>query len=220
MAVSGEFGSIASPQKTLGMLVQASASVLLGIEELYGSLEVASDTYTSYNASIGLQDGKSVDLGELSELGTVINATVEPFDAVNQRQPSIYIVTEEEVTLTTGITEFDYRVIEVLFHNGALYDLASASNPEKLITFGGSCNIKFRPMTIGAANIACYLPANQNAELGITGIIMTFYNMMSTSGFNLDTLSAKELNTMTIEWSGTPVTTNELGNQQGNIYIF
>jgi hypothetical protein len=217
---SGEFGTINSPQKLLGMLMQGAAQVLIGTQELYGSLEVTSDTYTNYNASIGMQNGKSIDFGELSELGSTINATVEPFDAINQRQPSIYIVTEEEATITTGLTQFDYRVLELLFHNGALYDLETATNEERLITFGGSCNIKFRPLSIGASNIACYLPTTQDVTLGITGIFVTFYQVFSTSGFNLDNISAKELNTMVVEWSATPVTTNALGNQQGNIYLF
>lgn len=217
---SGEYGTITSPSKMLGMLVQAYAQVRVGTEELYGALETTSDTYTAYNASIGIQDAKAVDLGELGELGTTINATVEPFDSVNQRQPSIYVVTEEEATVTTGLTQFDYRVLNLLFHNGALYTLDGAANNERLITFGGTCNIKFRPLSIGAANIACYLPTAQDVTLGITGIYMTFYNVMSTSGFNLDTLSAKELNTMTVEWSATPVTDNAQGNQMGNVYLF
>ena len=109
---SGEFVTFGSPQKTLGMLLQGAAQVLVGTNELYGSLETTSETYTSYGASIGMTDGNSVDLGELSELGTSINATVEPFDSVNQRQASIYIVTEEEATVTTGLTQFDYRCLK------------------------------------------------------------------------------------------------------------
>jgi len=217
---SGEYVTVNSPSKTLGMLFQAYAQVLVGTSELFGSLETTSDTYTAYGASIGMTDGNSVDLGELSELSTNINSTIEPFDSVNQRQASIYIVTEEVAEVTTGLTQFDYQVLEMLFHNGALYDLAGAANNEKLITFGGSCDIKFRPLSIGAANIACYLPDSQDIELGITALYLTLYNVMSTTGFNIDTLSAKELNTMTVTWASTPVTTNALGNQMGNLYLF
>ncbi len=219
MAKTGEYGTVASPSTALGYLVQAGSRVEVGKSALYESLETTSDTYTAYEASIGLKDGQYVDLGELESLETSINATVEPFDSVNLRLPSIYYVTEEEATITTGLTQWDYNVLETLFHNGVLYELSDAANPEKLITFGGACNIKNVPMSIGIENLQCYLPESQSVELGLTGIILTFYDVISTSGFN-PTLSANEINTVEVEWMARPVLPRSSGNQLGNMYIF
>lgn len=219
MAKTGEYGSVGSPTTELGYLVQGGARVRVGTESLYGALETSSDTYTAYEASIGIETGKYTDLGELESISTSINATVEPFDSANLRLPSIYYVTEEEATITTGITQWDYTILETLFHNGVLYDLGGASNPEKLITFGGACNIHNVPLEIGVENLQCYLPESQSADLGLTGIILTFYDVISTSGFTPE-FNAKEINTIEVEWMARPVLERDSGNQVGNMYIF
>ena len=215
---SGTFGSTAQAQAVLGMLIQAGARLRLGKSAMYGSLEVTSPTYTAYTASIGLRDAQAIDFGKVAELGITINAAIEPFDAVNERQPSIYIVTEETCTVNVGITQYDPEIIQVLLHNSVVYNF---SNPvEYLMTFGGSCAIKNRPLQLDVTNIACYLPTSQNASVGITGIIFTVYDAVANNGITWDNMSGKELNSMTAEFMGRPVSTLALGNNLGNIYMF
>lgn len=215
---SGTFGSTAQAQAVLGMLVQSGARLRIGKSAMYGALETTSPTYTAYNASIGLKANEAVDFGKVSELSAVINAAIEPFDAVNERQPSIYIVTEETCTVGVGVTQFDPEIFSVLLHNSVIYNF---SNPvEYLLTFGGSCAIKNRPLQLDVTNIACFLPTSQNASLGITGIIFTIYDAVANNGINWENISAKELNTMSAEFMGRPVSTLALGNNLGNIYIF
>lgn len=220
MASSGNFGSVESPESALGMLVQAEAAVHLGTQTTFSSLEVSSDTYSAYGASIGLQDGKKVSLGEVSELGVTINSTVEPFESVNVRQPTIYVVSEEETTINVGLTEFNYQVIEILLKNGVMVKLDSAPNNEYLYTWGGSCAIKSRPMNIGVTNIACYLPEGADAQIGVTGISMTFYDTLCQTGLVWDNITAVELNTIATEWTARPVRSLANGNQVGSLYLW
>lgn len=217
---TGAFGSTASPQKMLGMLVQAQGRFRIGTAELFGSLETTSQTYSAYNAPIGIKDNKAMDVGVVSSLGINLAATVEPFDGVNERLPSIYVVTGETCELSAGIIQFDMQLLSVLLHHSVLYTLNSAPNKEYLLTFGTLCSIKARPIQIDATNIACFLPTGQNADLGITAFLMTLYNVISTSGLNWDNINAKQLNALATTWMGRPVDTLANGNQVGNIYAF
>jgi hypothetical protein len=215
---TGYFGSTGNAEALLGMLIQAGARLRMGTHELWGSLETTSPAYTAYNASVGLQAGEAIDFGKVSDLAINIGATVSPFDAVNERQPEIYIVTEEVCEVSVGMTQFDPNILSVLVTHGVTRKLASPV--EYLITFGGSCNITKRPLQLDVTNIACQLPASQDADLGITGIIFTVYNALATSGLNWSGISAKNLNTMSATFQGLPVTSLALGNQTGNVVIF
>lgn len=215
---SGEFATLGNAQKLLGMLVQTQARVRIGTESLYGSLETSSTTYTNYNTPIGLTSN-SFDLGVVSELGLTINQTVEPYESANERQATIYVVTEEETLVNIGVTQFDRRVLELCLATGVAIDLETASNPEYLFTWGGGCTIKSRPIEIDASNIACFVE-EQNANTGVTGIRITVYDAICTSGLPWDTISATELNTLSLEFSGRPVSTHALGNLLGNCYVF
>ena len=216
---SGQYGSTANPVTTLGMLVQAGVQIKVGTQELWGSLETTSDTYTNYTAPIGLT-ASSYDLGEVGELGATINATVEPFESVNVRQPTIYFVTEEEFTINASVSQFDYRTIETMLHHGVMRLLDAAPNNEYLYTWGGSCAIKYRPVSLGVTNIACYLPASQDAQLGVTGMIMTMFHGQTQTGLVWDNITADEIDTLDLEWAGIPVTSLPNGGNQGSLYLF
>jgi len=216
---TGNSGSTANPSTILGMLVQAGVQIKVGTSELWGSLETTSDTYTNYTAPIGLTSN-SYDLGEVSELGAVINATVEPFESVNVRQPTIYYVTEEEFTINASVSQFDYRTLEVMLHHGVMQKLDLAPNNEYLYTWGGACSIKRRPVSLGITNIACYLPSGQDAELGVTGMILNMFHGQSNTGLVWDNITADEVNTLSLEWIGIPVTNLPNGGNQGSLYLF
>lgn len=216
---TGQYGSTANASQILGMLVQAAAQVKIGTQELWGSLETTSDVYAAYTASIGV-NSNSFDLGQFTELGTTINATVEPLEVANFRQPTVYYVTEEEFTINATLTQFDYRILEVLMHNGVMRKLDLAPNNEYLYTFGGACAIKRRPIQISVTNIGCFLPATQDAQLGVTGIILTGWNMQSQTGLVWDNIVANEVDTISSEWMGIPVPELPNGGNQGSIYLF
>jgi hypothetical protein len=59
----GVYKTVAAPTLTAGFLVQPESRIMMGTVALYGSLEVASWTYATYEASIGLQAGTSFDIG-------------------------------------------------------------------------------------------------------------------------------------------------------------
>lgn len=211
MAV-GTYFTTAAPSDALGFMVQAESRVRMGTANLYGALEVTSWTYSTYQASIGLQAGKAIDLGQVESLGFTHTPTFEPLESANIQQPSIYTLTGEETTLTVGLRQFDPRVLEVALGTGILYKLGN----EYLITFGGACNVTSRPMEIAITNIGCDKPSSPNATNGITGMVLTIYDALATSGLPWDEIVAGEINSIELEFAAKPVLARSLGNRLGD----
>lgn len=216
---TGTFGSTTSYTATLGFIVQNEANMKLGMQNLYGSLDTSKEPYTAYEISIGLKPGQFVSMGQLSGLGVNITATTEPFEAVNSRSSTIYQVTDEEFTMEASLTEFNPDVLEVMIVNGVSRTLGTAKK-EILVSVGGSCDIQSRPITIESTNISCNAVASPDGTLGVSGVIITGYDMICTSGLNWGAMEAKTINTLDSTWEARPVTQRALGNQLGSIYIF
>lgn len=215
MAV-GTYFTTSGPQDSLAFMIQAESRVRMGTQKLYGSLEVASWTYATYEASIGLQNGKAIDVGQVESLGFNHVPNFEPLESANTQQPSIYVLTGEETTLTVGVRQFDPRILEAAIGTGVLYKLGQ----EYLLTFGGACNITSKPWEIAVTNIGCDKPGSANAENGITAIVLTLYDVMLTSGLPWDSIVANEINVLELEGAARPVLARALGNRLGNLYIF
>ena len=216
MAV-GTYYTTGAPQDALGYLVQAESRVRLGTDNLYGALETSSWTYSTYTASIGLQAGKAIDLGQVESLSFTHQPTFEALESANVQQSSIYVLTGEETTLTVGVRQFDPRVLEVALGTGVLYQLGT----EYLATFGGACNTTSRPIEVAVTNIGCNAPTSPDAvSSGITAIVLTLYDAQATSGLDWGDIVANEINNLDLEFSAKPVFANELGNRLGNLYIF
>lgn len=215
---TGTLASTSPPEKLAGFLVQARARVRLGLQPTFDALETVSASYTNYSASLGILDAQALDVGIISTLGVNIGATVEPYDAANERLPSIYYVTGETAEITLGATQFDPAFMRMLLHHAVQYDIAGGL--ETLITFGTLCNVLSQPLEIGVTNLACFLPAGQDIALGLTAFIMTFYDVIATSGLNWGEMSAKTLNNLDTTFMGRPVDSLADGNQTGNIYAF
>ncbi len=215
MAV-GSYFTTAAPTDALGYLVQSETRVRMGTESLYGSLEVTSWAYTTYEASIGLQDAKAVDFGQVESLSFSHVPTFEPLESVNIQSPSVYVLTGEETTFSVGVQQFDPALIEVALGTGTLYQIGN----EFLNPFGGACSALTRPIEIGVTNIACNAPDAPDATAGISAIVLTIYNAQTTSGFDWGDILASETNNFSLEMLALPVLARSLGNRMGNIYIF
>lgn len=215
---TGTLGSTAPPEKLAGFLVQAQARIRLGLAELWGALENTSASYTNYQASIGIKNAQALDVGKVSTVGVNVAATVEPYDAANERLPSIYYVTGETAEITVGATQFNPAFMRMLLHHAVSYSIDGGD--ENLITFGTLCNIVSQPLQIDVTNLACFLPEGQDIELGLTAFIMTFYDVIATSGLNWGEMTAKNLNSLDTTFMGRPVEALANGNQVGNIYSF
>lgn len=216
---SGALASTAPPEKLAGFLVQAAARIRLGLAELWGALETSSASYTNYSASLGIQDAQALDVGKVSAVGVNVGATVEPYDAANERLPSIYYVTGETAEITIGATQFNPTFIRMLMHHATEIALGTPNN-EFLITFGTLCNIISQPLQLDVTNLACFLPAGQDVDVGLTAFILTFYDVIATSGFNYGEIAAKTLNNLDTTFMGRPVEALAFGNQVGNLYAF
>lgn len=216
MAV-GNYFTTASPTTLAGLVMQSETRVRVGTSRLYDSLERTSALYAAHNASIGVVAGNSFDLGELSTLGFEHVPTFEQPDTANVLQSSLQVLSDEETTITTGVQQFDQRVLELAVGTGVLYDIAN----EALITVGGQCNTARRPLELSATNIGCNAPAAPvDTLVGITAIIITVYDAQATSGLPWSDIVAGEINTLDIEWTAYPVPARALGNKIFNIYLF
>ncbi len=216
MAV-GSYFTTGGPTDALGYMVQAESRVRVGTEQLYGSLEVSSWTYATYGASIGLQAGKSIDLGQVSSLGFTHTPTFEPLESANVQQPSVYVLTGEETSLSVGVYQFMPQLMEVAIGTGTLYQLGT----EYLLPFGGACNANSRPVEVAVTNIGCERPTSPDAVAsGITAIVLTLYDVVASSGLDWGDIIATGQNEFALELQAKAVNANALGNRLGNLYIF
>lgn len=217
MAV-GTYFTTGAPTDALGYMVQAEARVRMGLQNLYGALETTSWTYSTYGASIGLKAGQSVDFGQVESLGFTHQPSFEPLESANIQQPSIYVLTGEETTVSVGVRRFDPKILQVALGTAqALYKLGN----EYLLPFGGACNTASVPLEISVLNIGCSKPASPNAvSSGITAMVLTIYDTQVTSGLDWGDIVANEINQLDLEFAALPVLSNALGNRLGNLYIF
>jgi hypothetical protein len=210
------YPGVSAPTVAEGFLLQPESRVLLGTEYLYGSLEITSWVYSTYTASIGLQSGKSLDLGSLESLGFSHVPTFEPVESANLQNSNVWVLTGEETTLTVGVRQFDPTVLYLALGTGIRYNLAD----EVVITFGGKCTLSTRPVSIEFLNVACQAPTSEDISGGISGGVLTLYDCLVSSGLPWDDINAGALNVITLELQVRPVLAHALGNRLGNFYIW
>jgi len=191
-----------APVTTEGYMVKTESRMLLGKTALYGSLDVTTLSYTTYTISVGIATGQSWELGFLESVGFSYVPTWESVDSANVATGTVYDMTSEEFTITAGLREFKPQVLEAALGSGVMYTLGT----EVLYAFGGGCSLVNRPIAIEFTNQACNLPAVANAVTsGITGGILTGYDMVCSSGIPWDAMVRNELNLLSLEWKGRPV---------------
>jgi hypothetical protein len=205
-----------APTVNEGFLLQPESRVLLGTQYLYGSLEVSSWTYATYTASIGLQAGQSIDLGGLESLGFSQVPTFEPVESANIQDSNIWVLSGEETTVSVGLRQFDPRVIQMALGTGTMYNLGD----DRVITFGGKCDMTTRPLTIEWSNVGCYAPSSVDIDNGVSGGVLTLYDTFISSGLPWDDMNAGTLNVISLEFQVMPVLSHSLGNRLGNMYLF
>jgi len=205
-----------APSATAGFLVQAESQIRIGSASLYGSLETSSWTYATYQASVGLVNGSSFELGLVESLGFTHAPSIEPLESANVSDSSIYLVTGEETTVEVGVRQFDPRVLEIAMATGVMYELGN----ERLITFGGACNVKNRPLSIESGNVSCDAPTSPNISNGVSGVVITLYDTVCTSGLPWDSIAAGEINTLALTFEARPVLARARGGRLGSVYVW
>lgn len=219
MAITGSLGFTWDAPVTLeGLMVQSESRVRMGTERLYGALEVSSPAYTTYNASLGLRSGKFFDLGLLSSLSFEQTPTYEEVESANVRQSGIFILTEEEMTVTVGIYQFNPDVLAVALGTGTIRKFNGGA--EALITVGDGCTQNSRPIEIATQNIHC--GAEESAvgiDTRVRAIAITIYDAFSTSGLPWSDITSGGLNTVELEFQAKSVLANDRGNRFASIYV-
>jgi len=217
MAVSGNYFTTASPSTLAGLVMQAETRVRVGTSRLYGSLETSTALYAAHEASIGLVGGNSFDLGELTSIGFEHVPTFERADVANVLRSSLEVLSDEETTISMGLTQFDARVLELSVGTGSMVTVGD----ERLIIVGGKCSAPRRPIEIAAENIGCNAPtATTDVLTALSAIVITAYDCQCTSGLPLSELVAGQLTTYDLEWTVHPVAERATGNKLFNILIF
>lgn len=205
----------AAPTVTGGFFLKPEGRILVGTSSLYGSLETTSWTYTTYEASIGLDAGQFFELGQVADLSWQHTPEYEAVEGFNITDDAIYEVTGEETMVTVEIQEFHPDILELAVGTGNRYTLGV----EELITFGGGCEMKNRPLSIEFTNQACEAPAAEDITGGISGGILTIYDAFISNGIDWS-MPAKENNTASFEFTARPVLERANGNRLGNLYIW
>ena len=217
--VTGSLGFTWDAPVTLeGLMIQSESRVRMGTERLYGALEVSSPAYTTYGASLGIRAGKFLDLGLLSSLSFEQSPTYEQVESANVRQSGIFILTEEEMTITVGIYQFNPDILSVALGTGVIRKFNSGT--EALITVGDGCTQNSRPLEIATQNIHCGAEEFPTGiDTRVRAIAITVYDAFSTSGLPWGDINSGALNTLELEFQAKSVLSNERGNRFASIYV-
>ncbi len=210
----------ASPSATTAYTAEFESRVRLGSAQHYAALAVSGSTYVAaYDyASVGLQSGQAFDLGQLSSPpGIEPTVTFEEVESGNVKSAGIYALTEEGITVSLGVKEFNPETMELAIQNGSM---DTVNTVERLFRAGGTCTIRNRPLELSAYNVGCYVPAASDMSAGIQGFILTIYGGYISSGFNIGEVMANETNTFELEYTGIAWLQRELGNQLYNILAY
>ena len=204
-----------SPTATPGFLVRPESRILIGTLPLYGSLEVVSWAYATYEISVCLQAGLFTDVGLVADLKWSHKPVYEALDSANVATAASWDVMGDETTLTVEIQEWHPEIIDVAIGTGIGYDLTT----EWLFGFGDGCAIKNRPICVQSTNQSCSTPSTEDIDTGISGFCLTLYDTICTSGIEAG-LSAKAVNTIPLEFTCRPVLARPAGRRLGSLAMF
>lgn len=210
----------ASPITTTGWTAEYESRIRLGTDQHYAALAVSGSTYVAaYDfASVGLQSGLAFDLGQLASPPSIEpTVTFEEVEAGNVKSSGLFALTEEGITVSLGVKEWNPEMMELAIQNGSM-DTVNVN--ERLFRAGGTCTIRNRPLELSAFNVGCYAPAASDMSAGIQGFILTIYGGYISSGFAIGELLPNETSTIELEYTGIPWLQRALGNQLYNILAY
>lgn len=213
--MAGTYYTVSAPNVVPGLLVRAESAVKIGTSALYGSLDTTTWVYSTYEASVGLASGQSFDLGQVADISWSHKPSYEAVESFNTSDDYLWDVTGEETMVTIEIQQIDPRVLELAVGTGTMYTIGV----ERLLTFGGGCTMRNRPISIEFINDSCNAPTSQDALSGISGGVLTIYDAFISSGLEWS-MAAKEVNTIPLEFQARPVLARARGNRLGNLYIY
>jgi len=204
-----------APTITAGFFLKPEGAIKIGTSNLYGSLETSSWVYSTYEASIGLQAGQSVEIGGVADLSWSYEPTYEPVETFNLALNTVYQVTGEETRLTIEILEFKPQTLELALGTGTMYSLGN----ERVYTFGGGCTMRSRPISVEFTNDSCDAPSSEDVTSGISGGVLTLYDVFVSGGLEW-AMNSRENNTVSLEFTAKPVTARSRGNRLGSLYLY
>lgn len=212
----GNYYTTTAPTVTAGYLVKAESTVKIGTDTLFDALDTSNWLYTTYGVPVGLQAGRSLELGMLNSIGFSYTPTWEAIDSANLPQGTVYDMTGEELTVSLEIREFKPEVLRVAINSGVFYTVDN----EVLYAMGGGCQLESRPITIEFTNQSCDVPGTANINNGVSGGILTVFDTISSSGLPWDSIVRNELNSLSLEFKARPVNSLDRGKRLASLYMW
>jgi hypothetical protein len=213
----GSYGTSAAATLSPAFLIRPQTRVRLGTGGL-ADLETTSWLYSTYSASIGLANGKGLDLGLLAALAWRLQPSIEAVAGINYQEETVFEVTGEECEVSLTLREFHIDALAQAIATGVVYTIGDPT--EALLTFGGSCTIKYYPLVVEFSNVGCQAPATAGLGSGITGGILTLYKTAQINGIDWAAVTAKEGSSLELVYRAVPDTTKSKGNRLGNLYLY
>ena len=227
-----------APSGRAGYLVRPEYSLWRGKAELFGSLEVSSQSYSDNTVPIGVDHSNSYRFGALNACGFTNTPSWEDVEFSNLAPGTVQDLTGDEATLTATITELTPEALVDMFSNGRAYYGPSGDDDEVVIEFGWICSIRNAPMSIEWTNVHCGSGIGAAENLGelsggaiyavdagrVSGGTITLWDTFNQSGLPMDALSRAETLNISAEFKARPVYSAPFDGltrgKFGSIYVY
>jgi hypothetical protein len=214
--VTNYAGTLTSPTTQLGYFVRPESKVKLGTGSLWAALDNTSYLYTTYEASIGLQAGETIEIGSLNALSFNYAPDRQPIEIINIADSPAYELVGEETTVSMELLEWQPDVLAIVIGSGQYH---TVTGNDALIRFGGGCVVDDRPLVIEGVNASCQAGSVTDLNDGLEAYVFTLYKAICTSGMSAD-FTAAENSPVATEWTLLPQLTLDGGNRLGNLYFY
>ena len=197
-----------------GYMVRLESTIEVGNSALWGSLDITSTVYTTYDASVGLQESSGWQVGACDDIDFERSQDVTAVEIGNVVDAGLYEIQSEEHTLTFQAREWKPDVMALAF--GTTYKTMGAKNG--IIEFGGGCDVSSVPIVVRGSNVSCNASAITDLTDGVDYIVLTLYDCQPIEGLTLS-FRVREDSPIAINLQAKPVLSLTAGSRVGNLYL-
>lgn len=200
--------------KEEGYMVRLENSIEVGNSALWGSLDITSYIYDTYDASIGLQSGAGWQIGACDDIDFERAQDIEAVEIGNVVDSGLFEIASEEHNLTFSAREWKPKVLALAF--GTTY--YSTGSKSGVVMFGGGCTITSVPIVVRGTNVSCNASAITDLTDGVDYITLTLYDCYTIEGVTLSFRVAED-SPIPISMRAKPVQSLTAGRRVGSLYL-
>ena len=201
--------------KTAGFLIRVESSIEIGNAELWGSLDIGSFVYQTYDTSVGLTENGGWHLGSCDDIDFERSQDITVVEIGNVLDSGLFEVASEENNLTFSAREWKPQVVALAL--GTTYH-AMGTGKDGVIYWGGGCDITSRPVVARGTNVSCNAASITDLTDGVDYITLTLYDCYTAEGGTLP-FRVREDAALPITMRAKPVLTLTAGRRIGNLYL-